>query len=186
MVKETAGPLLGQSPDARTVSEIAELVLRHEGVLGIHDLIVHDYGPSHIFASVHIEVDSREDVFKSHALVDDIEKSAQEELQVLLVGHMDPLDTQNEQIKEISDVLEKELKQINGVVEFHDLRIVTGPANSKVIFDVVVSHEDSENTFKKVEKTAQETLRKLDEKYIAIINRDLDYNKRETARKGRQ
>ena len=176
MVKETASPLLGQSPDAKTVREIADLIHGHEGVLGIHDLIVHDYGPGHIFASVHIEVDSREDVFKSHMLVDDIEKKAQEELQVVLVGHMDPLDTQNPQIKEISDVLKKELEQIDGVVEFHDLRIVPGPVNTTVIFDVVVSHKNSEDTFKKVEKTTQETLNKIDEKYIAIINLDLDYN----------
>jgi cation diffusion facilitator family transporter len=176
MVKETASPLLGKSPDAKTVREIADLILSHKDVLGIHDLIVHDYGPGHIFASVHIEVDSREDVFKSHMLVDDIEKKAQEKLQVLLVGHMDPLDTQNPQIKEISDVLKSELEKIDGVIEFHDLRLVPGPTNTTVIFDVVVSHDNSDSTFKKVEKTTQETLSKIDEKYVAVINLDLDYN----------
>ena len=176
MVKENASPLLGQSPDPNTVREITKLVHEHDGVIGIHDLIIHDYGPGHIFASVHIEVDSREDIFKSHALVDDIEKKAQEELGVFLVGHMDPLDTKDERIKEISDQLEKSLSGIEGVVEFHDLRIVKGTKQTKVIFDVVVSHIDPENTFKKVEKTAQEILNKMDEKYAVVINRDLDYN----------
>ena len=176
MVRENAGPLLGESPDPETVRDIGKLVLGHKGVLGIHDLIVHDYGPGHIFASVHVEVDSREDIFKSHALVDDIEKAVHEELGVFLVGHMDPLDTKNKKIKEISEFLEKELGRIEGVVEFHDLRIIKGKKQTKVIFDVVVSHDDPERTFKKVEKTAQEMLIKIDEKYIAVVNRDLDYN----------
>jgi len=175
MAKETVGPLFGQSPDPETVREIAELVLEQEGVLGIHDLIVHDYGPGNTFASVHIEVDSREDVFKSHALVDDIEKKAQDELRVMLVGHMDPLDTQNPKIPELREVLTKALAGIEGMEGIHDLRIVAGTESTKVIFDVVASHEEPEETFKKVEKVTRETLMKIDEKYIAVINRDLDY-----------
>jgi len=175
MVKETVGPLLGQSPDPETVSEIAGLVLGQEGVLGIHDLIVHDYGPGSIFASVHIEVDSREDVFKAHALVDNIEKKAQDELRVMLVGHMDPLDTQNPKIPELRDALTKALAGIEGMEGIHDLRIVAGAESTKVIFDVVASHEEPEETFKKVEEIARQTLTKIDENYIAVINRDLDY-----------
>ena len=175
MVKETAGPLLGQSPDPKTVREIAELVLGHEGVLGIHDLIVHDYGPGHVFASVHIEVDSREDIFKSHALVDDIEKKAQDELRIMLVGHMDPLDTQNPKITELREALKSALRQIEGVREIHDLRIVAGPEHINVIFDVVAAHDNPELTLKKVEKVTQETLNLIDSKYKAVVNLDLDY-----------
>jgi len=179
MVKETVGPLLGQSPDPETVRAIADLVLGYEGVLGIHDLIVHDYGPERIFASVHIEVDSREDVFKSHALVDDIEKKAQDELRVMLVGHMDPLDTQNPRIAELRETLKKELTGIEGMKGIHDLRVVVGPETTNVIFDVVASHEEPDETFKKVEKIARETLSKIDKKYVAVINRDLDYGTNE-------
>jgi len=183
MIKETAGPLLGQSPSPETVRDIARLVLRQDGVLGIHDLIVHDYGPGHIFASVHIEVDSREDVFKSHALVDDIEKLAQDELRVFLVGHMDPLDTQNKKIKELSEALAGALGSVEGVREFHDLRIVVGQHHTNVIFDVVAAHEDPELTFKKVEKVAQETLAAIDPAFVAVVNRDLDYGCKENKEK---
>jgi len=179
MAKETVGPLFGQSPDPETVRMIADLVLGQEGVLGIHDLIVHDYGPGSIFASVHIEVDSREDVFVAHALVDDIEKKAQDELRVMLVGHMDPLDTQNPMIPELREKLVNELCEIEGMKGIHDLRIVAGLESTKVIFDVVVSHEEPEETFKKAEKIAQETLFKTDPRYIAVINRDLDYGTNE-------
>ena len=176
MVKETTGPLLGQSPDPKTVKKIVDLILGYKGVLGIHDLIVHDYGPGHILASVHIEVDAKEDIFKSHELVDDIENKVQKELRIMLVGHMDPVDTQNPRLAEINEALECSLCKFENVKSIHDLRIVTGPVLSKVILDVVVSYNDPEYTFKEVEKVAQETLDKIDSKYIVIINRDFDMN----------
>ena len=187
MVKETAGPLLGQSPAPETVREIADLVLGHEGVLGIHDLIVHDYGPGHIFASVHIEVDAREDIFKSHSLVDDIEMKALKELRVMLVGHMDPLDTANPKIPELREALSEALAGIKGMQGIHDLRIVAGPESTNVIFDVIASHDEPEETFKKVEKRAREVLSGLDPAYVAVINRDLDYgSNRESAAAGEE
>jgi cation diffusion facilitator family transporter len=175
MAKETVSPLFGQSPSPETVREIADLVQGHEGVLGIHDLIVHDYGPQHVFASVHIEVDSREDIFKSHALVDDIEKRAQDELQVMLVGHMDPLDTQNPQISGLRETLAKGLSGITGMKGIHDLRIVVGPEATNIIFDVVATHDEPENTFNEVEAAAQKILSGIDPHYVAVVNRDLDY-----------
>ena len=179
MAKETVGPLFGQSPDPETVRELAELVLGHDGVLGLHDLIVHDYGPGHIFASVHIEVDSREDVFKSHALVDEIEKTAYEKLYVMLVGHMDPLDTQNPKIPELREALKNALSGIEGMKGIHDLRIVVGQGITRVIFDVVASHDEPEGTFEKVEEISQQTLTELDPRYMAVVNRDLDYGTNE-------
>jgi len=176
MIRETVDPLLGQTPDSDTIREIANFVLDHEGVLGIHDLIVHDYGPGNVFASVHIEVDSREDIFRSHELVDDIETEAYKKLRIFLVGHMDPLDTQNPVIQEIEAALEKKFEKMDDVLEFHDLRIVVGPNHTKVIFDVVAAHNDPESTFAKVEKAAQETLKAMDQKYLVVVNRDLDFS----------
>jgi len=181
MIRETAGPLLGQSPDPKIVKDIADLVQSEKGVIGIHDLIVHDYGPGHIFASVHIEVDSREDIFISHSIVDDIEKRAQDELHVLLVGHMDPLDTQNPKVRELNEALSAAMSGIEGVRGIHDLRIVKNPDRTNVIFDVVSTHNDPESTFKRVEKAAQETLAAIDPVYVAIVNRDLDYGADEKA-----
>jgi len=176
MVKETAGPLLGQSPDPESVRSIADLVLKQEGVLGIHDLIVHDYGPGNTFASIHIEVDSRENIFKSHTLIDSIERKAHEELKIVLTGHMDPLDTKNPEIRELHETLKKALSSVKGFQGMHDLRIVSGTCCSNVIFDVVAAHDEPEKTFKKVEKVAQETLTAIDPTYKVVINRDLDYS----------
>ena len=180
LVKETAGPLLGQCPDPETVREVGELILEQDGVCGIHDLIVHDYGPGHIFASVHIEVDSRTDIFESHALVDDIEKLVQDQLNIMLVGHMDPLDVQNPRLTEIREALARALGGIEGVCDTHDFRMVDGPEHSNVIFDVVVSHDKPEHTFAQVEKVTQEILSGIDPKYVAVINRDLDFGTRKT------
>jgi cation diffusion facilitator family transporter len=175
MVRETAGPLLGQRADPKMVRAIAELALSHREVLGVHDLIVHDYGPGHVFASVHIEVDSRGDIFESHALVDDIEREAGERLGVSLVGHMDPLDTQNPLVAELRDMLADAVGAIGGVKGLHDLRLVKGPSHTNVIFDVVVEHERSTQAFDEVRAVAQTTLARRDPSYVAVVNCDLEY-----------
>ncbi|MDR0875121.1 MAG: cation diffusion facilitator family transporter [Clostridiales Family XIII bacterium] len=175
LVKETAGPLLGQSPDPATVKGIEALVMGHAEVLGIHDLIVHDYGPGHVFASVHIEVDSREDVFKSHTVIDDIEREAQDLLGVLLVGHMDPLDTQNPRLRELRELLGSALRQVEGVMNIHDLRIVAGENRTNVIFDIVVSHEQGQKAYDAAMDEARRVLAELDPAYIPIANCDTDF-----------
>ena len=173
--KETAGPLLGQTPDPETVREIAELALGQEGVLSIHDLIVHDYGPGNVFASVHVEVDAYEDIFNTHSIVDTIEQRALEELSVQLVGHLDPVDTKNPRVQELSDALTGALSQVEGVLGIHDLRIVSGPSHSNVIFDIVATHDDPDRTFSEAARVAGKVLREIDPSYAVVINRDLDY-----------
>ena len=175
LVKETAGPLLGQSPDPRTVKEIEELVMSREEVLGIHDLIVHDYGPGHIFASVHIEIDSRVDVFISHTVIDDIERDAQVKLGVLLVGHMDPLDIQNPRVAELRKLLTQTLCEIEGVINVHDIRLVPGDSRINVIFDIVVSHECGEEAFNAAMETARRVLAEKDKIYVPVANCDTDF-----------
>ncbi|MCL1895324.1 MAG: cation diffusion facilitator family transporter [Clostridiales bacterium] len=171
---ETAGPLLGQSPDPDTVREIADFALKYDGVLGIHDLIVHDYGPGHVFASVHIEVDGHEDIFNTHSIVDDIEKDALSKLSVQLVGHLDPVDTKNPRVRELSETLAAALSQTEGIRGIHDLRIVVGPLKSNVIFDVVTTHDDPDKALLEVERIAQGVLRGIDPSYVAVISCDLE------------
>ena len=175
MVKETVAPLLGQSPDPETIREITELVRKRKEALGIHDLIVHDYGPGHIFASVHIEVDSRADILLSHEMIDEIEQEAQDSLGVMLVGHMDPVDTQNPKEAELRLLIASVIESVEGAESFHDLRVVPGVEQMKVIFDVVVSHDNADEAFEAVRKEAQEVLSASDPRYIVVIGRDLDY-----------
>ena len=175
LVKETAGPLLGQSPDPETVKEIEDLVLKRDEVLGIHDLIVHDYGPGHIFASVHIEIDSRIDVFISHTVIDDIEREAQVSLGVFLVGHMDPLDTQNPMITELRELLSGTLCEIDGVINVHDVRLVSGEDRINVIFDIVVSHENGQVAYETAMETARRILAEKNKAFVPVANCDTDF-----------
>jgi divalent metal cation (Fe/Co/Zn/Cd) transporter len=175
MVKETAAPLLGQAPDPRTVAALEDLICGETGVLGMHDLIVHDYGPGHVFASVHIEVDSRMDVFASHAMIDKLEQDALERLRVMLVGHMDPVDTQDPKVAELRDAVRAALLGIDGVRGMHDLRIVPGARRTNVIFDIVFAHEAPRHTIEAAKARAQSALTDVDPSYHAIVNSELDY-----------
>ena len=182
MVKETAAPLLGQSPDPGLVRELRKLILMHEEALGIHDLILHDYGPGHIFASAHIEVDSRADIFLSHAMVDQIEQEAYESLGIVLVGHMDPLDTQNPKEEDLRLLITSAIESVKGAESIHDLRIVPGPDRVNVIFDVVVAHENADEAFVAVKHAAQAALSAHIPKHVVVANRDLDYTTAQTTK----
>ena len=137
LIKETAAPLLGNPPDKELVDEIRKRVLTYEGVLGIHDLIVHNYGPGRTFATLHIEVDAHGDLIASHDMVDSIEREIAEDRQLQLVAHMDPLDTRDPLTAELNVRLGEAISAIPGIAEIHDLRVVAGYSQHKVIFDVV-------------------------------------------------
>ena len=141
LVKETSAPLLGELPDEELVADIKERIMAFDGVLGIHDLIVHNYGPGRIFASVHVEVPADEDVLKSHDLMDNIERQLAKDLGLQLVCHMDPLDTKDPFLAEAATCVQKVLKQIPCKTSIHDLRVVTGPTHKNIVFDIVVPHE---------------------------------------------
>ncbi len=138
LVRETVSPLLGEAPDPELVHQIEEAALSFEGVLGIHDLVVHNYGPGKIFASIHIEVDSKVDVMISHDLVDNIEKKISSDLHIVMTAHMDPINVDDPNRAPLSEIIESTLSEIPGAVSFHDLRIVPGATHTNVIFDVVL------------------------------------------------
>jgi divalent metal cation (Fe/Co/Zn/Cd) transporter len=185
-VKETVAPLLGQSPDPETITDIVGIIRSHPEVLGLHDLLVHDYGPGHIFASVHVEVDAAENVMVSHDMVDNIEQEVADSLDIMLVVHMDPIDKDNPEVVLLRRELSQALKTLEFVVGIHDLRIVSGPTHTNVIFDVVISHGDTSSKAAKVRQLAQSELNKIatpdgpaDEpkkRYKAVINFDMDYS----------
>lgn len=141
ILRDTMSQLLGRAPDKQLVQAIFDRIMRFEGVLGIHDLEVHNYGPGKYYASVHVEVDSRVDVMVSHELVDKIERDFAEHTDVTLVIHMDPivvgdpeLDKYREEICEIVHNLDKRF----GV---HDFRMVKGPQRVNLIFDVAITFD---------------------------------------------
>ena len=152
LVKETVSPLLGEAPDHELVEQIAQIAKSHEGILDIHDLAVHNYGPGKIFASIHLEVDASVDVMESHDLVDNVEHEIANKLNINITAHMDPVDLSTPYRAEIMEIIKNAIEPIDGVVSMHDLRLVTGPTHTNVIFDIVIAPgcKSSEDEIKKV------------------------------------
>lgn len=138
IARETISPLLGEQADPELVRSISDLVLRHDKVLGVHDLMVHDYGPGQCFASVHAEMDSREDPLACHDIIDDIERDALRELKVHLVIHYDPIVTDDEELNRMRRLVSSEIGKISPELAMHDFRMVRGPGHTNLIFDLVI------------------------------------------------
>ena len=136
--KETISPLLGESADEALVTSIRDLILSHEGVLGIHDLLVHDYGPGQCFASVHAEMDAHADPLLCHDILDEIERHAMEQCRVHLVVHYDPIVTDDEELNRMKALVEQEILAIEPTLNLHDFRMVKGVKHTNLIFDLVV------------------------------------------------
>ena len=143
LIRSALDELLGKAPDPDIVKEIIARIRKYDGVLGVHDLIVHDYGPNRLFVSVHVEVDYRRDIFESHDMIDNIEKEIKEEMGIETVVHMDPIRTDDELTNALREMLRKVLKQIDPVLSFHDFRVVPGTTHTNLIFDVVVPFDSA-------------------------------------------
>lgn len=143
MVKETISPLLGSAPDPETVQMIRDKIMSYPGVLGTHDLMLHDYGPGRQFASVHVEVAAERDMMESHDMVDNIERDFLAHTGIHMVVHMDPIVTADPVVAELRLFLTDTVTEIHPDLSIHDLRIVPGPTHTNVIFDCVVPHECS-------------------------------------------
>lgn len=138
VLKETLSPLLGEAPDPEIVEQIRRIVLENEGIVGVHDLIVHNYGPGRCIVSLHAEVPAHGDILHSHELIDAVERRLVQELNIMACIHMDPVDTQDEQVRELRILTETILEDIDPALSLHDFRLVRGEQRINVIFDVVV------------------------------------------------
>ena len=138
VAKDTLSPLLGQAPDPELVKSIEEIVMSSDAVIGMHDLVVHDYGPGRMMISLHAEVDGRGDIFQLHDSIDTVERKLKSALGCDATIHMDPVETDNEQVNAEHAALEEALKGIDGLRGIHDFRMVMGPSHTNLIFDVVM------------------------------------------------
>lgn len=141
LVKDAIAPLLGQAPDPELVAHILEVTREYPGVLGIHDLIVHDYGPGRRFASLHVEMDAAGDVLRSHDIIDQIERRFLEQDGLHVIIHYDPIVTGDGQTAYARDYLARAVKSIDPRLTIHDLRMVPGHTHTNLIFDLVVPHD---------------------------------------------
>lgn len=174
LVRETSSPLLGEAPDPEMVNEILEIVLREPGVLGVHDLMVHNYGPGKVFASVHVEVDADGDLMKSHDMVDNIERIVKDVLKIHFVVHMDPVVVNDPLINKMHEVINSVFSTIDGVDNIHDFRIVPGPTHTNIIFDAVLMPTCTMSE-KEIVKIANDTVKAIDESYFVVITFDRAY-----------
>lgn len=171
IAKDTISPLLGEAPDEGLVHALAAHICRYDKILGIHDLIVHDYGPGRRFASVHVEIDHREDVLDAHELIDDIEREVKQTMNVDLVIHYDPVVTDDAELNEIKGKVTDALKSFDERLGIHDFRMVRGTGHTNVIFDVVIPHEYEKRT-DKLKKLINQTLKNDKMKYFAVVTFD--------------
>ncbi len=141
IAKDTLAPLIGEPIDPRLYGEITSFVESYEGIIGSHDLIVHNYGPSRSMASIHAEVPNDVNVDVSHEIIDRIEREALKKFGIFLVIHMDPVETNNSRVMEFGCMVENVLKEVDTKVSFHDFRMVEGRRRINLIFDLVVPRE---------------------------------------------
>ncbi len=173
--KETISPLLGQSPEPEFVQAVENLVMAHPEVIGIHDLIVHDYGPGRRMISLHGEVPGDGDIFVLHDVIDSIEKELQEKLGCNAVIHMDPIATDDETVNAMKEKVLEAVGKISPEITIHDFRIVHGPTHTNVIFDAVVPFgfhmEDDE-----VKKALEKEVREMEGNCYPVITIDKGYS----------
>ncbi len=172
--KETLSPLLGEAPDAEFVKSVEELVLSHLDVVGIHDMIVHDYGPGRRMISLHAEVSGKEDVYKLHDLMDVIEHELREKFQCEAVLHMDPIEADDEKVMGLRKEIEKLVKEMDSELSIHDFRMVEGPTHTNLIFDVVLP-QGYARTDEEVSLEIQQRILARWQNYFAVIKVEKKY-----------
>ena len=174
LVRETVSPLLGEAPDPALVRDIEETAMQHDGVLGIHDLVVHNYGPGKIFASMHVEVDAAVDITTSHDMVDNIEHEISKKLHISCTVHMDPINLSDPNRAPLKQILGKAIAGLDGVINFHDLRLVSGPTHTNVVFDVAVS-PDCKLSGEEITKTLSAAVSAYNPDFRTVIEFDRAY-----------
>lgn len=171
VAKDAVDPLLGLRADGELVDKISSLVLSYEKVLGIHDLLVHDYGPGQCFASVHVELSACEEPLVCHDIIDAIECDVLEQLNVHLVIHYDPVLDDDEEWAQMRCMLEKIVEEIDPRLSLHDFRIARGSAQEKLVFDLAVPYE-MKDQHKQLKKQIDDALMRQNYAYTTVIRFD--------------
>lgn len=177
LVKDTLNPLLGEAPDPELVNSICDKVLSYPLITGIHDLIIHNYGPGRIIASLHAEVPADRDIMEIHNVIDTAEREVSRDLHLHLVIHMDPICAITDEIRETWDYVEKILRKYPAIKSMHDFRIVGEGDSKNIIFDIVVSPSMSgyKKETEKMLRDIKKSIHSEHPQYNCIITVDYDY-----------
>ena len=175
ILKDAMNKILGEAPSQELVDTIKAKLLSYDGVLGIHDLIVHSYGPERLFICVHVEVDYRVDILKSHELIDTIEKDFLNNDHLQVIIHMDPLDIDDPEVKDLYHLIKNCIKDISLEISMHDFRTVINKSITNLIFDCEIPYSCNV-TFEMVQEKVDALLKTLPGQYCAIIQFERPYN----------
>ena len=173
-LKETIDLLLGEKPDEEFVKEIEEFSKQYELVSGIHDIMVHDYGPGRKIISFHAEVPADCDIMKAHDIIDEMEQDIYKKFNCITTIHMDPIVTDDEEINKMRELVEKQVTEMNKEYSIHDFRMTDGGEHINLIFDLVIPR-DSKIDREKVQKETQERLHNINNKINAVIKVEYSY-----------
>ena len=172
--KDTIDPLLGKPPTPEFVKEIEDLVMAHKEISGIHDLVVHDYGPGRVMISLHAEVPATGSVMTIHDAIDNIEQELHRKLGCEAVIHMDPIATDDSTTVVLRNKITELAHCIDPALSIHDFRMVTGPTHTNVIFDAVVPY-GCKMSDREAEEKIKRAVHELDPRYFAIVQIDKSY-----------
>lgn len=175
IAKDTLEPLIGGPIDPEVYRKITDFVNGYEGIVGSHDLIVHNYGPGRSMASIHAEVPSDVEIEISHEVVDRIERDAAEKLGIFLVIHMDPVELKNTQLRELRQMAEGVLRGLDERLTLHDFRVVEGTRRTNLIFDLVVPRDYTKQMQDACKQEICRKLRELDERYCCVITAECTF-----------
>lgn len=175
ILKEILNPLLGEPPDRELLNTIVEKIMSYEGVINIHDLVVHSYGANNYFATVHVEVSYKEDILVSHDLIDNIERDFLSDMDINLVIHLDPIITDDEETNILKENVNRIVESLGEGYSIHDFRIAKGATNVKIIFDVVVP-SDCRKSSNEIINSINKEIQKINKNYYSVIVLDTNYN----------
>lgn len=171
LIKETISPLLGESLSPEFIKKMKNVILSHDGVLGVHDFMIHSYGTNNYFATAHVEVDRKVDIMKSHDMIDNIEREFKENHNVSLSIHLDPIEIDNEEINTHKQNIENLLNEIEPSISLHDFRMVFGETHTNILFDVVIPF-DKKIELEDIKKFLYEKYKDYPMKYFFVIDVD--------------
>lgn len=175
IAKDTLAPLIGEAIDPEIYQKITGFVEQYDGIIGSHDLIVHNYGPGRSMASIHAEVPSNVEIGKSHAVVDQIERDAQKKLGIFLVIHMDPVDADNPMTVKLKKMAEEILAGLDERLSLHDFRIVDAGNQINIIFDLVVPREYTKVRQDELKQKIYQKIREQDSRYFCVITAECSF-----------
>jgi len=174
ILRETMNRILGQAPSEELIKKIESFILGYDGVIAIHDLVIHDYGPYNTFASVHVEVDANTDVLVSHDLIDNIERDISNKYNLNMVIHMDPVVTDDPFVNELQKMTEEVVSGIDSTLSIHDFRVVKGPTHHNLIFDVTVPY-DCKKCINEITEEIKQRINEKDKSLYAVVTIDRSF-----------